>query len=67
MNTQTPIEMVLDEITEKMYAIEQINHRYNLATTFGQFPNGQEAYIEQLLNEWDHLKCRREKVKLLMN
>lgn len=66
MNTFTPAEMVLNEITEKMLDLENTIAVYNRASQYGSVPNGQEAFIEHLHNEWDHLKCRRDKVKLLM-
>lgn len=46
-----------------MLEIEHINMAYNETTKFGQFPNGQEAAIEALLNEWDTLKILRHKLK----
>lgn len=66
MSTQSPAEIVLQQIEDQMHCIEGINMRYNKVTNFGQFPNGQESYIEHMLVEWDHLKCRREKLKQLM-
>jgi hypothetical protein len=53
----------LQEVTARMLKIERINMDYNKATTFGQFPNGQEAEIEALLSEWDSLKVRRLQLK----
>lgn len=60
---QSEVEMILDKVTKEMHEIEVINAVYNKATNFGQFPNGQEAYIEHQLKVWDNLKCRRERVK----
>lgn len=46
-----------------MLEIEQINMEYNEQTGFGKNPNGKEAEIESLLQEWDRLKLLRQKLK----
>jgi hypothetical protein len=53
----------LQQVTARMLEIERKNMAYNEATTFGQFPNGQETYIEAILAEWDQLKAIRHQLK----
>lgn len=50
-------------VSARMLEIERINMAYNKATDFGNNPNGQEAKIKSLLDEWDHLKIRRQRLK----
>jgi hypothetical protein len=53
----------LQQTTARMLEIERKNMEYNKATNFGQFPNGQEAEIELILEEWDKLKVLRIQLK----
>lgn len=50
-------------VTNRMLEIERQNMAYNEATNFGMFPNGQEAEIELILEEWDNLKILRLQLK----
>jgi hypothetical protein len=53
----------LQKVTARMLQIERINMAYNEKTDFGNNPNGQEAEIKFLLDEWDKLKIERKKLK----
>jgi hypothetical protein len=55
--------MTLQQITQRMLHIEDVNMQYNKETNFGQNPNGQEKEIEKLLSEWDSLKIQRNAAK----
>jgi hypothetical protein len=56
-------QSALKTVTDRMLEIERTNIAYNQATNFGMFPNGQEAEIELILEEWDNLKVLRIQLK----
>lgn len=57
----------LQKNTARMLEIERINMAYNEATNFGRRPNGKEAEIAALLQEWDELKALRSDLKYSQN